>query len=69
MALIWRAPVQINQGFEIIIDGVPRTFRDRRDIAYEAARFAKIRAPADRVEILDCSAGMKMAVQEDGPIG
>lgn len=28
-------------GFDILIDGVPRIFRDRRDMAYEAARLLK----------------------------
>ena len=30
-----------------------RTLRDRKDVAYEAARFAKNRHPADIIEIVD----------------
>lgn len=33
-----------NEGFAILHNGVPRTFRDKRETAYEAARFAKTRA-------------------------
>jgi len=34
-------------GYKIRHNGVPRTFRDRKDAAYEAARFAKSRHLAD----------------------
>jgi hypothetical protein len=32
------------QGFEILHNGVPRTFRDKRETAFEAARYAKGKA-------------------------
>jgi len=32
-------------GFEILINDVPRTFRDRQDMTYEAARFLKSKNP------------------------
>ena len=35
------------QGYEILHNGVPRTFRDRRETALEAARFAKSNAKGD----------------------
>ena len=38
-----------NQGFEILYNGVPRTFRGKRETAFEAARYAKGKA---RGEIL-----------------
>jgi hypothetical protein len=50
-------------------NGVPRTFRDRKEIAYEAARFAKARAPRDIIEIVDCSTGAKTIVLADGRLG
>jgi len=53
-------------GFDILINGIPRTFRDRRDIAYEAARFLKSKNRDAIVEIVDCSTGQKTIVQEDG---
>jgi len=32
------------QGYEVLHNGVPRTFRDKRETALEAAQFAKSRA-------------------------
>ena len=32
-----------SQGSEILHNGVPRTYRDRRDTALEAARYGKTR--------------------------
>ena len=60
------APMRANEGYEIWHNGVPRTFRDRKEIAYEAARFAKARAPRDIIEIVDCSTGAKTIVLADG---
>ena len=53
-------------GFEILINGVPRTFRDRQDTAYEAARFLKSKNPTAIIEIVDCSTGQKSIMLEDG---
>ena len=36
-----------NEGFDILHNGVPRTFRDKKETAFEAARFAKDRFHAD----------------------
>ena len=41
------------QGFEILHNGVPRTFRDKRETAFEAARYAKGKARGDIIEIAD----------------
>jgi len=30
-----------DEGFDILHNGLPRTFRDQKAMAYEAARFAK----------------------------
>src|SRR5258708_8930363 len=35
-------------GFDIFHNGVPRTFRDQKVTAYEAARFAKAHAKSER---------------------
>ena len=45
------------QGYEILHNGVPRTFRDRRATALDAARFAKNRAKGDVIELRDCAIG------------
>jgi hypothetical protein len=57
-----------HEGFEISINGVMRTFRDRKDTAYEAARYLKARSPKDIVEILDCATRARLIVFEDGRI-
>ena len=62
-------PMRANEGYEIWHNGVPRTFRDRKEIAYEAARFAKARAPRDIIEVVDCSTGAKTIVLADGRLG
>ena len=53
-------------GFDVLINRVPRTFRDRRDMAYEAARLLKSKNRTSIVEVVDCSTGQKTIVQEDG---
>jgi hypothetical protein len=58
-----------NEGFEIRYNGVPRTFRDRKSVAYEAARFAKSRHPEDIIEIVDFSTGTKVIMLADGRAG
>jgi len=58
-----------NKGFEIRHNGVPRTFRDRKNVAYEAARFAKSRHPADIIELVNCSTGTKLVMLADGRTG
>jgi len=39
--LSWSRQMLDNQGFEILHNGVPRTFRDKRETAFEAACYAK----------------------------
>jgi len=50
-------------------NGMPRTFRDQKAMAYEAARFAKTQNPADIIEIVDRSNGTKLVMLADGPDG
>ena len=47
--------MRTDQGFDILHNGMPRTFRDKKEMAYEAARFAKTQNPADIIEIVDRS--------------
>ena len=48
--------------FEIRIDGTPRTYRDRKDFAMEAASFLKSRNPHNVVEVRDLKSGEVTAV-------
>jgi hypothetical protein len=38
-------------GYDILVNGIDRTFRDRQDTAIEAARFLKARHREDVIEI------------------
>jgi hypothetical protein len=57
-----------NEGFEIIVNGVVRSFRDQREAAYDAARYLKIRHPKAFVEVLNRVTGTELIVFEDGRI-
>jgi allophanate hydrolase subunit 2 len=48
--------------FEIRIDGAPRTYRDRKDMAIESAEFLKARNPQSVVEVKDLQSGDVTAV-------
>jgi hypothetical protein len=54
-----------NEGFDILHNGMQRTFRDQKAMAYEAARFAKAQSPADIVEIVDHANGSKLVMLAD----
>ena len=56
--------VKANQGvqYEISIDGVPRTYRDRQDIALQTARFLKSRNPHSVVKLKDLKSGEETVV-------
>jgi hypothetical protein len=43
--------------YEIRIDGAPRTYRDRKDYAMEAARLIKSKNPHSMVEVRDFARG------------
>ena len=58
-----------NQGYEILHNRVPRSFRDRPERALEAARFAKSRAKGDIIELRDCATGEKLVMLADGSVG
>ena len=57
-----------NEGFGVVVNGVIRSFRDQREVAYDAARYLKTRHPKDFVEVLDRAAGTKLIVFEDGRV-
>ena len=48
--------------FEISIDGVPRTYRDRKDLALESAQFLKSRNPNSVVKLKDLQTGEEIIV-------
>jgi hypothetical protein len=48
--------------FEISVDGVPRTYRDRQDIALQTARFLKSRNPHSVVTLKDLQTGEETIV-------
>jgi hypothetical protein len=48
--------------FEIRIDEAPRTYRDRKDFAMDAASFLKSRNPHSVVEVRDLPSGEVTAV-------
>jgi hypothetical protein len=48
--------------YEIRLDGTPRTYRDRRDYAMEAARLLKSKNPHSMVEVKDLKSGDAIAV-------
>ena len=47
---------------EISLDGVPRTYRDRQDIALQTARFLKSRNPNSVVKLKDLQTGEETVV-------
>ena len=51
------APLDSNLDFEILHNGVPRTFRDRRETALEAGQLAKSKAKGDIIELRDFAIG------------
>jgi hypothetical protein len=48
--------------YEISVDGVPRTHRDRQDIALQTARFLKSRNPNSMVKMKDSRTGEETVV-------
>jgi hypothetical protein len=53
-----------NQGaqYEISIDGVPRSYRDRKDIAMQSAQFLKSRNPNSVVRLKDLHSSEEIVV-------
>jgi hypothetical protein len=61
--------VREDDGFEILIDGVQRTFRDEKTSAFAAARELKWRNRNNIIEVRDRSNGGKVIMLEDGRTG
>jgi hypothetical protein len=56
--------MKVPQGaqYQISIDGVPRTYRDRQDMALQAAGFLKARNPNSVVKLKDLETGEETVV-------
>ena len=48
--------------FEISIDGIPRTYRDRKDLALLAAQILKSRNPNSVVRLKDLKTGKETVI-------
>ncbi len=53
-------------GFEILVNGVSRSFRDSKDAAYDAALVLKRRWPETAVTMKSTATGDVIKVREDG---
>ena len=56
--------------FQLSVDGVPRSFRDRKEIAVEAATRLILKYPNSAVAVKDLQSGNGVAVKFDlrGPL-
>jgi hypothetical protein len=55
--------------FEISIDGMPRTYRDLKPIAIEAAEFLKRKHPHAAVVVKDLQSGETKAIEYKPDLG
>ena len=62
MTTVGKAPAA---RFEISVDGVPRSYRDRREIAVEAAARLMAKYPYSVVALKDLQSGKGVAVKFD----
>ena len=62
MTTVGKAPAA---RFEISVDGVPRSYRDRREIAVEAAARLMAKYPHSAVAVKDLQSGKGVAVKFD----
>jgi hypothetical protein len=52
--------------FEISVDGVPRTYRDRKDLALLAAQILKSRNPNSAIKLKDLQTGEEIVIAFKG---
>jgi hypothetical protein len=48
--------------FELSVDGVPRSYRDRKDLALQSARILKSRNPNSMVKLKDLQTGEEIVI-------
>ena len=58
-----------DEGFDLLVDGVPRTFRDLQEGAYAAARELKRSNRNSIIEVRDRATGKRQIMFEDGRLG
>jgi hypothetical protein len=54
------------EGFHIVINGMDRSFRDRKEVAYASAIYHKQNHPADMVEVRHYDTGDRYTINADG---
>ena len=63
------AIIRADEGFEILVDGQRRSFRDLKPTAYEAALFLKLVGKGtEKIEVLDRSSGLRVEMFADGRV-
>jgi hypothetical protein len=55
-----------DDGFDIIVNGVDRSFRDSEEVVYASARYLKEKLPEALVEIRVRATGERIRMREDG---
>jgi len=59
--------IRDDEGYDIIVNGQKRTFRDLKDVAYDAALVLKTTSRGrDKIEIVDRATGQRIEMLEDG---
>ena len=48
--------------YELSVDGAPRSYRDRKDIALQSAQFLKTRNPNSVVKVKDLQTGEEIII-------
>ena len=56
-------PHPLTEGFEILVNGVPRTFRDQEAVAFAAAAIIKQRWPSEIVSIKNTVTGVAVMLR------
>ena len=73
MGSVWKAWGDVGKGlgamrvihsaqFELSVDGVPRSYRDRKDLALQGAQILKSRNPNSVVRLKDLESGEEVVI-------
>jgi hypothetical protein len=69
VALMNNGILRTDDGFDVLVNGINRSCRDRQNAAYEAARYLKERHPEDMVEVRIRATGQRVMILADGRTG
>ena len=59
--------IRDDEGYDIIVNGQKRTFRDLKDAAHDAALVLKTTSRGqDKIEVVDRATGQRIEMLEDG---